>query len=559
MRHLLVLSLVLLTMSLFAMVALAQPLGAARVYSCAELKQAPIPNTTITLAQAQPASTNPPAPAHCEIVGKINERVGQDGKPYAIGFRLRLPVDWNGRFFFQGGGGLDGSIGNALGAVGIGQTDNAISRGYAVVSTDAGHTPETAPVIGGALFGFDPQARVDYGYNALDVVTRTSKRIIELRYGRHPRYSYFIGCSNGGRQGMVASQRFPRHFDGIVAGNPGFNLPKAAVAEAWDSQAFAVAATQLDVGGRQYLPTTFSFTDLTLVANAVLKRCDDLDGLEDGMINNLPACHFDSVELQCQGDKDDTCLSLRQVAALRAVFSGARNSRGRLLYSTWPYDAGVGAPGWRVWKIGFPAPHGAPPVNNAINLTLGVTAVPYVFVTPPDAISANDLVRYMLNFNFDLDAPRIFQTSGIYTQSSVEFMSANSTDLREFRRSKNKLIIYHGASDPVFSVNDTINWYKRLMRDGHGEIDDFVRLFIIPGMNHCGGGPATDVADFLTPLVEWVERGKAPDEIVGAANSGSPWPGRTRPLCPYPKQARYKGSGDINDAANFRCEIPEPQ
>jgi Tannase and feruloyl esterase len=136
------------------------------MYSCAELKQAPIPNTTITLAQAQPASANPPAPAQCEIVGKINERMGQDGKPYAIGFRLRLPVDWNGRFFFQGGGGLDGSIGNALGAVGIGQADNAISRGYAVVSTDAGHTSETAPVIGGALFGFDPQARVDYGYNA---------------------------------------------------------------------------------------------------------------------------------------------------------------------------------------------------------------------------------------------------------------------------------------------------------------------------------------------------------------------------------------------------------
>lgn len=557
MRHLLVLSLVLLTASLFAVISLAQPLAAARVYSCGELKQAPIPNTTITLAQANPASTNPPAPAHCEIVGKINERVGQDGKPYAIGFRLRLPVDWNGRFFFQGGGGLDGAIGNALGAIGIGQTDNAISRGYAVVSTDAGHTPETAPVIGGALFGLDPQARVDYGYNALDVVTRTARRIMELRYGRHPRYSYFIGCSNGGRQGMVASQRFPRHFDGIVAGNPGFNLPKAAVAEAWDSQAFAVAATQLDVGARPYLPTTFSFADLTLVANAVLKRCDDLDGLEDGMINNLPACRFDPVELQCQGDKDGACLSLRQVAALRAVFGGARNSRGQLLYSTWPYDAGIGAPGWRVWKIGFPAAPGAPLVNNAINLTLGATALPYVFVTPPDAISANDLVRYMLNFNFDLDAPRIFQTSGIYTQSSVEFMSANSTDLREFRWSKNKLIIYHGASDPVFSVNDTINWYKRLIRDSHGEVDDFVRLFNIPGMNHCGGGPATDVADFLTPLVEWVERGKAPDEIVGTANNGSPWPGRTRPLCPYPKQARYKGGGDINGAANFTCEAPE--
>jgi hypothetical protein len=155
-RHLPVLPLVLLTASLFAVISLAQQLTASRVYSCGELNQAPIPNTTISLAQANPASTNPPAPAHCEIVGKINERVGQNGKPYAIGFRLRLPVDWNGRFFFQGGGGLDGAIGNALGAVGIGQTDNAISRGYAVVSTDAGHTPETAPVIVGAANSGSP-------------------------------------------------------------------------------------------------------------------------------------------------------------------------------------------------------------------------------------------------------------------------------------------------------------------------------------------------------------------------------------------------------------------
>ena len=352
---------------------------------------------------------------------------------------------------------------------------------------------------------------------------------------------------------MVASQRFPSDFDGIVAGDPGFNLPKAAVAEAFDSQAFAGAATQLDVSGQPYLPTTFSFGDLTLVANAILSNCDGSDGLVDGIINNFPACHFNPSTLQCPGAKDATCLSAQQVTALDKVFKGARSSVGRKLYASWPWDAGVGTPGWRVWKIGFPGP--PPFVNNAINLTLGASALPYVFVTPPDAISANNLVAYMMTFNFDLDAPRIFQTSGIYDESSMEFMAANSTNLREFRRRGNKLIIYHGGSDPVFSVNDTIKWYERLMRESP-DADHFARLFLIPGLNHCGGGPCTDLLEALTPLVEWVEHGHAPAAIIGTANGGSPWPGRTRPLCPYPSQAHYKGSGDINNAASFICKEP---
>ncbi|HEU4386812.1 MAG TPA: tannase/feruloyl esterase family alpha/beta hydrolase, partial [Blastocatellia bacterium] len=306
MRRLPAFSLTAITVTAFAATALFQAptIAHERRVSCADLARTTIPNTTITLAQLNPASTSPLAPAHCEVIGKINERIGVDGKPYAIGFHLRLPVDWNGRFFFQGGGGLDGNIGNALGAVGIGQTDNAVSRGYAVVSTDAGHTAEAVPALGGALFGIDQQARVDFGYNALELVTQSAKRIVELHYGRDPRYSYFIGCSNGGRQGMVAAQRFPRLFDGIVAGNPGFNLPKAAVAEAWDSQAFAGAATQVDIDGQPYLPTTFSFGDLSLLAGAILMRCDGLDGLADGIIDNLPACRFDPAELQCAEAKN---------------------------------------------------------------------------------------------------------------------------------------------------------------------------------------------------------------------------------------------------------------
>jgi len=531
--------------------------GPKHKFDCAALASAPIPNTRITLAQVNPASTNPLGPEHCQIQGAINERVGVDGKPYAIGFHLRMPVDWNGRFFFQGGGGTDGNIGNALGTIGIAQTSNALSIGYAVVSTDAGHTAEPVPGIGGVLFAVDPQARIDYGYNALDVVTRTAKRILAQNYGAAPTYSYFIGCSNGGRQGMVASQRFPDHFDGIVAGDPGFNLPQAAVAEAWDSQAFAAVAAQVDVNGQPYLPTTFSNGDLALLANAVLEQCDARDGLVDGIIDNLPACHFDPAALQCLGAKNTTCLAPEQVKALNKVFGGAKNSDGRRLYADWPYDAGVGAPGWRVWKIGFPAAPGAPLVNGAINLTLGASALPYVFMTPPDQIGGNELARYMFDFDFDADAPRIFQRSGTYRQSSMAFMSAHSTDLRKFERRGNKLIVYHGASDPVFSLNDTIRWYQRLNRHTHGAAGRFARLFVMPGMNHCAGGPTTDGTDFLTPIVDWVEHGHAPERIVATAGAASPWPGRMRPLCPYPQQTRYKGSGDINLADNFECRRPD--
>src|SRR5690349_8332234 len=192
-----------------ALVAVIASAAAAQTpHACADLTRAGLfPQTTIATAQPVAASDKPPMPAHCEVIGHINERMGRDGRPYAIGFHLRLPDAWNGRFFFQGGGGADGVLGTALGPVGTGQPDNALLRGYAVVSTDAGHTAsrDGGPAIGGVAFGLDPQARLDYGYNAIDVVTRTAKQIVEQHYGRKPDHSYFVGCSNGGRQGLVAA------------------------------------------------------------------------------------------------------------------------------------------------------------------------------------------------------------------------------------------------------------------------------------------------------------------------------------------------------------------
>jgi hypothetical protein len=510
-----------------------------------------LPNTVFTTATPQSAPI-----AHCEIIGKIDPRTGVDGRPYAIGFHLRLPDDWNKRFYFQGGGGTDGSIGDA------GLVNGALSQGYAVVSTDAGHDNTIdfdANAGGTAAFGVDPQARIDYGYNAVDQVTQTAKIIVKKYYRRYPAYSYFVGCSNGGRQGMVASQRFPTYFDGIVAGAPGFDLPRAAVAEAWNEQALAPLATNVSVNGQPYLADTFSDADLALAANAILAACDDLDGLEDGIVDNYAACTnrrvYPELEaIQCTGAKIANCLSADQIEALKMIYAGPENSRGKALYTDWQWDPGIsGFTSLRLWSLGYPV--GAP-VNTALNLTLGGGSLPHVFVTPPDVTSLTDLEAYIFDFNFDTDARKIFKTSGIYTESSMEFMTARSTDLRPFKRHGGKMIIYHGNSDGVFSPHDTINWYEAMDDRMPGKGQSFVRLFLVPGMGHCGGGPGTTVFDAFTPLVNWVEHGIAPNSIVATAPSGTPWTDRTRPLCPYPKQTRYKGSGDINDAANFHCELP---
>jgi hypothetical protein len=505
------------------------------------------------------SSQSGPIP-HCEVIGYINPRTGVNGEEYAIGFHLRLPDDWNERFYFQGGGGTDGNLGDALGG-------GALSVGYAVVSTDGGHdnTVNFDPNAGGtAAFGLDPQARIDYGYNALNQVTQTAKIIINSYYHPgHIAYSYFVGCSNGGRQGMVAAEFFPTYFNGIVAGSPGFNLPEAAVAEAWNEQALAPLSTSLSAQGQPYLVDTFSDADLTLAANAILAACDALDGLADGIVDNYSACTDDRVyrklkAIQCKGPKKDACLSKGQVEALKKIYAGPKNSRGKPLYSDWQWDAGIsGFTSLRLWSLGYPAPPPLPGnTNTALNLTLGGGSLPHVFITPPDITPLSGLEEYIFHFDFDRDAPKIFQTSGIYTESSMQFMTARSTDLSAFKKLGGRMIMYHGNSDGVFSPHDTIAWYEAMDRRMRGKAQSFVRLFLVPGMGHCGGGPGTTQFDAFSALVDWVEQDIPPESITAAAPGDTPWEGRTRPLCPYPEQARYKGSGSIEDAASFTCATP---
>jgi len=538
--------------------------------SCADITTdaLAIPGLVITSATANGAtaadSSQAAMPAHCQVDGFLNKRKSDvDNQQYAIGFELRLPNDWNGRFFFQGGGGTDGVVNPAVGSLpGDGQTTNALSEGYAVASTDGGHeSVDDGTPVGGALFGVDPQARIDYGYNAVGVVTDVAQTIIERHYDKPADHSYFVGCSNGGRQAMVAASRFADKYDGVIAGNPGFNLPKAALEHAWDNQQFASVAPKDPSNGRPIIEQSFTVQDMKLVAGKVLAKCDALDGLTDGLIQNSAACQaaFDPVqELACTGSHTTIgtdCLGdTQKVAALVKVFSGPSNSQGKALYADWPWDAGVGDMGWRVWKLAMPYPNPDPTIPNSIIATMGGASLPYVFMTPPVQISGagHGIIDYLLGYSFDTDAPGIYRTTGVYSESSMGFMTPPDLNFSKFKDKGGKMIVYHGNSDPVFSVHDTIQWYKNLSQ-ANANAKDFARLFTVPGMNHCSGGPATSQFDMLSALVNWVEKGTAPEQIIGKAPPASTLTDvESRPLCPYPQYAKYNG-GDPEVASSFSC------
>ena len=516
------------------------------------------PGLNITQAANQPADDKG-HPAHCRVTGQLNERTGVDGKHYAIGFEMRLPQGWNQRFLHQVNGGNDGVVKPALGDLGV-LAQDALSRGFAVISSDSGHNAEDPASLAlglarGNAFGLDPQARRDYGYSANGAVWPVAQALIEQHYGQKPKRNYMAGCANGGRHGMVAASRYGDRYDGILAGAPGFNLPKAAVQHAWDIQSWKL----VDADIRK----AFSPADMGLVADRVVARCDALDQLVDGMVGDIKRCQavFKPAELQCSGAKTDSCLSALQVQALTRSFAGPRNSQGAALYSDWSFDGGIGAAGWRTWKLESAIP---PWDRNPIIATMGAGSLAYVFSTPPSRPAGTPaaLVDYLARFDFDRDAPRIFATDPTFKESAMDVMSppdAARPTLAAFAKRGGKMIIYHGSSDPVFSVNDSLAWAERLQRNLSPQAAGAVaRVFPVPGMGHCQGGPATDQFDALGALVAWVEDGKAPDRIdasVNPANKELPsgWTTqRSRPLCPWPQVARYAG-GPVEAAASFRC------
>lgn len=497
---------------------------------CAALQRVVLPSTVIssvTLVDAGSARAGELSlPAHCAVKAEVGARTGVGGVRYATNFELRLPQQWNGRFQFMGGGGTDGSVRPAHGFAQNGSRP-ALADGYAVVSSDFGHQASDPR---DASFGLDAQARIDWGYDAIEQVTRRAKALIRAYYGRAPQYSYYAGCSGGGRQALIASQRFPAEFDGIVAGAPILEQHLAQTGSMQILQEFTAVAPH-GADGRPVLSRAFSDADLALIQRDVLARCDALDGLADGSVDNHAACRYSPAALQCAGVKAESCLSAAQVGALSRVLAGPRNSAGKALYAPYPIDAGVVQ--WRGAMLGS----STTAVPNAARATN--TSVKYVFMTPP----APEFDY--LSFDFDRDPARL--------AASGAFTAANSIDYRSFRERGAKAIVYMGVGDALVNANGVRRWYERLA-EAHGGVEatqDFARYFHVPGMGHCGGGPSLDQFDTFGALVAWVEKGQAPSRLLA---TGAAFPGRSRPLCAYPQQVRYNGRGSIDEAGSFRCE-----
>lgn len=503
----------------------------------------------------------PGLPAHCEVHGVMHERKGRFGQAYAIRFHMRLPEAWNARMVFQGGGGSNGVVGDATAPVSA-DGPVAAAMGYAVISQDSGHdnSINSDPDHNGALgFGFDPEARSDYGHTSLKATADAAKAIVRAYYGRAPRYSYFVGCSKGGQEGMTFAQYYPDEFDGIIASAPGFSLPRAAVAEAWDVQAFAALAVDGGTVRADALHKTFSDADFALVRAAILDACDDGDGLKDGIVGDFMRCTDAKVlpqlhARQCADGKAEGCLSTAQIAALVRVVGGPRTSSGRPLYAAWAWPSGIAGNDWRMWKIGS-ADGRIPPLN----VILGGASLASVFTTPPKALGdMQSILDYQMAFDFDRDADKIYAVAEPFTHSAWADVGSRSTDLSAFKARGGRLIVPHGESDPVFSIRDTLDWWTEVDAKNHGHAADFVRVFPVPGMCHCGGGQAADRYDMFTALVAWVEHGQAPDAVIATAGANSPWPGRQRPLCAYPEVARYTG-GDFEKAGSFACKAEGPE
>lgn len=443
----------------------------------------------------------------CRVTGYFEKRTGADGQSYAIGFGLSLPDDWNGRFLFQGGGGLNGFIREPLGATAAGDVP-ALFRGFAVASTDSGHQSDNRFDVG---FFADQQALLNFYEQAVVKTTDLAQKIVAQYYGDESSFSYFAGCSTGGREAMTMSQRYPRLYNGIVAGAPAMRTNYSEIADLW-------SAVTLRALIDENSPQPFSRDEQDLIVESLLKSCDALDGIEDEMISNITACDFSPSVLACESAEDgDRCLAKRKVFALEDAFAGPRDETGANIYPGFFMDTGIAASG----ESGVPG------------LLQGI---------------AGPLGRPRMEQAFDL-AREVSLADGFPLAPG----NSTSTDLSTFAHEGNRLMFFHGVSDPWFSAKDTLAYYEQLASDGDGldAAREWSRLYLVPGMGHCrGGNTALDTFDMLGPLVDWVENGIQPDAIKA---TGRAFPGRSRPLCDYPSHSHYKGSGDSELMENFDC------
>ena len=486
--------------------------------SCASLMDMRISGVEITKAVPVAAgSTEPnpygpghsaPIPAYCRVEGVINRRTGLGGEEFGINFALAMPDNWNSDFLMQGGGGGNGIVMPPLGLNAAGDTPG-LMRGFAVVSTDTGHKSH-----GGAFdFGFmkDQQAYLDFAYLANVQVAPLAKQLIAQYYGKSAAHSYFSGCSTGGREGMILSQRYTTVFDGIISGDPAMRtgLSNLAIGR-WIPIAFNQVAPK-DANGKPVIEQSITDNDRKLIKDALMSRCDAKDGVADGLISDPLGCDFDPQILACNGAKSDSCLAPEKAAAIKKALGGPKTSSGTQVYPGFLYDTGITS---------------GPPFRGLLSPGPGIFGPATTDMT------------------MEVDKEALADI-----QPLVDSMSTNLTT---FSARGGKLIFYHGDSDPWFSPLDTFTYYKNMAAANGGleTVSTWSQFYFVPGMSHCAGGQSLDQFDLLGAMVNWVEKGTVPTSVTA---TGKAFPGRSRPLCAYPKHAHFKGQGDSEDANNFEC------
>ena len=453
-------------------------------------------------------------PAHCRVRGVIGAE---------INFELLLPEPWNGRLAMGGGGGYVGSVQNA--ALEYGSGPGALERGYATVGTDTGHVGdgiEAAWALG------HEERQVNFGHRAVHLTAEAARSILRHYYEREEDYAYFVGCSRGGGQGMMESQRYPEDFDGIVAGAPAFHWTAFTAGFVQNQQALfpdpdALSASVLDD------------ETLALLGTAVIEACDHLDGVRDGILGDPRTCDFTPEALpRCEDDRPAPgCVTGDQLTAISVIYGGP-TSNGTSIFPGFPFGGERDAGGWDTWIAGATGEGGVPNLHYAF----GTELYKYFVFDDPDW----DYTAY----DFSTWADDVAETAAR--------LDAASTDLSGFRDHGGKLILWSGWSDPALTALGLIDYYERLVA-GDPVSTDYARLFMLPGVLHCGGGPGPDQVDWLTAIEQWVEQGVPPTRLLAATlEDGDPV--LTRPVCAYPQVAVHDGRGPTDEAASFRCETP---
>jgi feruloyl esterase len=480
--------------------------------SCANMLSLNIPGTEVTSAQLIPADPGNGLPEYCDVLGFTQQ---------TIGFDVRMPTIWNGKMYFAGNFVFAGRIPR-------GQTKKGLTRNYATVSTDTGH--QDTDILDASWALNNREAEIDFGFRAVHVTTLLGKIIISTYYGGAPKFSYFDGCSTGGGQALREAELFPEDYDGYIAGAPVLDFTGNFLALNWKMQALH-ATPDSDL-----IPPE----KLYVIGNAVLVKCDAIDGLRDGLIEDPRKCDFEPATLLCKNGDGPNCLTKSETQALQLIYQGPRTSFGVQLYpglvkgGETPDGTGNGN-GWEA-MINTP---GAP----SFEFTIQDQFFRYL------AFPVDNPNFDWSTFNFNTD-PRRLDFMG-------DILNATSPNLSRFHKLGRKLLMYHGWSDATVSPLRTIEYYREVRnRLGKPETRDSIRLFMAPGMYHCSAGPGPDTFDRITALEQWVEQGVAPEEMEATHFDINGNPDRTRPLCAYPKVAHYSGSGSIDEAANFTCVVP---